>query len=808
MKKSAPEFPLVRHGIQIGSIPSTSSIRLMGFPRVCALWPNGGVAIVRRAAVLVASLLASIASVLIPECAAAGLPAVLPGTAPLSEGQGGVGNWDGVINAEIDRATAMRPQHWQRDFTSAENYNRSIEPNRTRFAHIIGVSDARVPFDAPALLATVDQPALVGRGKSYDVHRVSWPAFGDVQAEGLLLEPRGRQPVAAVVAVPDCAQTPEQICGLAPGVAIESQFARRLAENGCRVLVPVLIDRTVAVRGEDGFTAYARQPMSSRELLFRPAFQLGRHLIGYEVQKVLAAVDWLARENDAIGVIGYGEGALLGFYAAAIDTRIDAVGVSGYFDSRQNLWNEPFDRSVFSLLTQFGDAEIATLILPRALIVEACRGPEVAVTSPGGSQGIVRSPDVVRVKAEVARALQLANGFDPPEPIELIAEGDGQGAFGSASMLGHFLAALKPGTTLLPDEGAPETLPSQFDPRVRQLRQMHEIDRHTQWLLGKSSSERQQFMKMLDSSSLEKHEATKTFYMDHLRREVLGRLETPVLPFNAKSRRRYDEEKWSCYEVQLDVFPGANAFGYLVVPKGLMPGERRPVVVCQHGGGGHPDQLVKDEAGAYHAFAARLAEEGFVTFAPSVMFPPTDSLVRKCNSVGLTQYSYIAAMHQQIVNWLQTQPFVAGDRIGLYGLSWGGKTAMRMPLLVNGYAMTIVSGDFNEWIWKTTTNNSGYSYVFQPEPYIFEFGLGRTYGYAEMAALIAPRPFMVERGHFDPVGSDEQVGFEFAKIQHLYNAQLKLPENCAIEWFVGGHEINLGETFKFLHRHLGPVNKP
>ena len=736
---------------------------------------------------------------------ASATPAVLPGTAPLAEGHGGVGNWDGVINVEIDRATAARPYHWKRDFSSAENYNRSIEPNRARFAHIIGARDARVPFDAPALLATVDQPALVGRGKSYDVHRVSWPAFGDVHAEGLLLEPRGRKPVAAVVAVPDCAQTPEQICGLAPGVAAESQFARRLAESGCRVLVPVLIDRTVEVRGEEGFIPYARQPMSSRERLFRPAFQLGRHLIGYEVLKVLAAVDWLARENDSIGVICYGEGALLGFYAAALDTRIDAAGVSGYFDSRQNLWSEPFDRSVFSLLTQFGDAEIATMILPRALIIEAGRAPEVAVAAPGGSQGVVQTPDLNRVKAEIARALKLADGFNPPAQIELIAEGEGQGPFGSASMLSRFLTALKPGTTLSPDEGAPELMPSSFDPRVRQERQMHEIDRHTQWLLGKSARVRQQFMARLDSSSVEKHEATKPPYIDHLRREVLGRLESPVLPFNAKSRLRYDEEKWSCYEVQLDVFPGANAFGYLVVPKGLKPDEQRPVVVCQHGGGGHPDQLVKDDAGAYHSFAARLAEEGFVTFAPSVMFAPSDSLVRKCNSVGLTQYSYIAAMHQQIVNWLRAQPFVAGDRIGLYGLSWGGKTAMRMPLLVDGYAMTIVSGDFNEWTWKTTTNDSGYSYVFQPEPYIFEFGLGSTFGYAEMAALIAPRPFMVERGHFDPVGSDEQVGFEFAKVQHRYNAQLKLPENCAIEWFVGGHEINLSETFKFLHRHLGPV---
>ena len=157
--------------------------------------------------------------------------AALPDTGPLAPGQGGVGNWDGVINAAIEGSTAARSQHWRRDFSSAENYSRSIETNRARFAHIIGVRDPRVAFEAPSLMATVDQPALVGRGKSYDVQRVSWPAFGDVRAEGLLLEPRGRKPVAAVVAVPDCAQTPEQISGLTPGVAVESQFARRLAQQ-------------------------------------------------------------------------------------------------------------------------------------------------------------------------------------------------------------------------------------------------------------------------------------------------------------------------------------------------------------------------------------------------------------------------------------------------------------------------------------------------------------------------------------------------------------------------------------------------
>src|SRR5947208_1562889 len=65
-----------------------------------------------------------------------------------------------------------------------------------------------------------------------------------VAGEGLLLKPTGRAPAADVVAIPDADQTPEMIAGLVPGVPAESQFARRLAESGCRVVIPTLIDRS------------------------------------------------------------------------------------------------------------------------------------------------------------------------------------------------------------------------------------------------------------------------------------------------------------------------------------------------------------------------------------------------------------------------------------------------------------------------------------------------------------------------------------------------------------------------------------
>ena len=66
-----------------------------------------------------------------------------------------------------------------------------------------------------------------------------------------------------------------------------------------------------------------------------------------------------------IGVAGYGEGGLIALYSAALDPRIQATLVSGYFQQRDGLWKEPIYRDVWGLLREFGDAEIASLIAPR-----------------------------------------------------------------------------------------------------------------------------------------------------------------------------------------------------------------------------------------------------------------------------------------------------------------------------------------------------------------------------------------------------------------------------------------------------------
>jgi hypothetical protein len=82
-----------------------------------------------------------------------------------------------------------------------------------------------------------------------------------------------------------------------------------------------------------------------------------------------------------------------------------------------------------------------------------------------------------------------------------------------------------------------------------------------------------------------------------------------------------------------------------------------------------------------------------------------------------------------------------------------------------------------------------------------EWNLGHTFNYAEMASLIAPRPFMVERGHFDGVAPDAWVAYEYAKVRRLY-AILGVPDRTAIEFFNGPHQIHGQGTFEFLHKHL------
>ena len=335
----------------------------------------------------------------------------LPGTQPLTwEGDLSQRMMDGAhrfVERKIAESIQTRSKYWTRDFSSGPAYEKSVEPNRARFRKIIGVVDSRAPV-VMERCGDEDNPALVAETGAYRVYQARWPVLEGVSGEGLLLEPK-RAPLGYVVTLPDADQTPEQIVGLAAGIGREEQIARRLAENGFEVVVPVLIDRGSRWSGDPQIRI---TDQTHREWIYRQAFHMGRHVIGYEVEKVLAAVDWFQRRSGGkgrIGVAGYGEGGLIAFYSAAVDARINAALVSGYFDSRQAVWSEPIYRNVWGLLREFGDAELATLIAPRGLIVEYSQVPNVA-----NQKGDLKTPKFESVRAEFDRIDALTRpGFQP-----------------------------------------------------------------------------------------------------------------------------------------------------------------------------------------------------------------------------------------------------------------------------------------------------------------------------------------------------------------------------------------------------------
>lgn len=717
---------------------------------------------------------------------------------------------DGYVTEAVARAPEKRGVLWNRDYSSHDAYVKSVEPNRERFKKQIGCLDERLPIEELNYVASTRTSAQIMESEKYTVSRVRWQVFDAVDGEGLLLEPTHNVPIIGqVVALPDADWTPEMIAGVTEGLPPNAQFARRLTQTGCRVVVPLLINRADTYSGNPTLSAMTNQP--HREFIYRMAYQLGRHIIGYEVQKVLALVDWMSHSDVPIGVIGYGEGGLVALYSAAADTRIQATAVSGYFQSRQELWREPIYRNVWGLLHEFGDAEIASLVAPRPLIIEASRGPEVSGPAPprpgrgGAAPGQLVSPPMDSVKAEFDRARDFYRQLGAESAFHLISPeerlpGDQDTLHALLTELGAEGVAIDRSPLLTPSDV------DGFDAEARQKRQFMQLVNLTQRFLREAASRRQQFFwEKTDATSLESWKETcrdpKAYFSD----EVIGKCPAPDVPANPKTRCLYDEPNWKGYEVVLDVWKDVFAYGILLLPNDLQPGEQRPVVVCQHGLEGRPQDTADPRIeSVYHAYAASLADRGFIAYAPQNPYIGQDAfrvIQRKANPIKWSLFSLIIRQHERTLDWLAEQPFVDAERMGFYGLSYGGKTAMRVPAVLDRYACSICSADFNEWIVKNATFDSRYSYMFTGEYEMPEFDLGNTFNYGEMAGLIAPRPFMVERGHEDGVAPDEWVAHEFAVVRRLY-VQLGIADRTEIEFFDGGHQINAEATFRFLHRHL------
>ena len=733
----------------------------------------------------------------------------LPGTQPLTaEGDLSAQMVDGIhrwIARATERAANAHAEKWQIDASSAEAWEKARAPKRELLRKMIGAVDERKP-GALEIITEAGAAAKPAEG-AYTIERIRWPVFDGMNGEGLLLLPNGLAK-AAVVALPDADNTPEQFAGIAPGLAPEAQFARRLAEQGVLVVVMTLVDRRDTWSGSEKLKRFTNAP--HREWVCRQSFESGRTLIGFEVQKILAAVDALRgpsakllTEGAKIGVAGYGEGGLLAWFSTALDPRIEGALVSGWLPDDKHLWKEPIYRNLQGYLRDFDASLLWFLTAPR-VVLHKSRPPLVQGSPPlqngrrGAAPGEIADWDgIPKFDVEIGKddlptgGPVVIDGTELATPVDKLL-----------AQLGITTRPTQPGKMMAME------VPAAFSD-ARQRRTVRELEEFSQAILRDSERVRKALPIWTKLKPGAEWDAVQKQARADFWENVIGKLPGKYAAPNPRTRLIHDQEKWRGYEVMLDVQPDVFAWGTLLVPKDLKPGERRPVVVCQHGLEGLPeDTITQDESAPawkyYKGFAARLCESGFIVYAPHNPYRGGDNfrrIQREANPIGLSLFSFIIAQHDVTTQWLASLPFVDADRIAFYGLSYGGKTAMRVPAVLERYCLSICSGDFNEWVMKCASNTHPAGYVFSPEWEIWEWDLAHTFNYAEMALLIAPRPFMVERGHDDGVGLDEDVGHEWGKVRRGYD-KLGVSDRAEIEWFDGPHTINGVGTFKFLHKWL------
>lgn len=700
-------------------------------------------------------------------------------------------------DTQIARAIQRREEQASKGSTKE-----ALTAMRKRLQHLIGLVDERVPPVAFEKFGTGSQPGLVTETKDFRIWQVRWPVLPSYWAEGLLVEPTGASASAAWIALPDADETPEDVLGLGNAAPAHHQHVMQLARAGVTILVPASINRKEYVVGQ-GNNPPKPVGQSHREWLHRQSFHMGRHILGYEVQAVLAATDILLKSNSSQKVLcsGYGEGGFVALLAAAADERLQGSLISGYFGQKVPSWEQPLYRNIQSFERDLGVSSLIRLQQGRPLIIHAVNGPEYSDTK-GNLAASVQRPEIERLLRSLSEETRATcQVIDAPQ------------------VRGKDIARL---IDSLP-ETAPELLQDLrpgFNSAERHLRVFKGIEAHVQQLIRDADALRDEKFAYKAEPGLRRGswstqrshptlDPTRFIEASNARRDTfsregMGEFDAELLPLNPRSRKIIENDQWTAWDVVLDVYPDLSAWGVLILPKSIKAGEKRPVVVVQHGRNGLPRDWVDAGKPAYSNAGAELAQRGFVVFSPHNIYRGEDRyrwLNRKANAAGASLFSFIIPSHRQILNWLKTLPQVDPQRIAFYGLSYGGESAMRIPAVLQDYSAVICSGDFNQWTRKVAATDYPGSFMYSTEWEMPYWNLGQNFDYAEMSYLIFPRPFMVERGHHDLVAPDVWVAHEYAKVRYLY-AQFGMADRTEIEFFQGGHSINDQNTFRFLHRHL------
>ena len=273
--------------------------------------------------------------------------------------------------------------------------------------------------------------------------------------------------------------------------------------------------------------------------------------------------------------------------------------------------------------------------------------------------------------------------------------------------------------------------------------------------------------------------------------------------------------------VEIRVEPGLVMPMFVLIPKTGTP--PFPVMLTPHGHGAGgkaavagvlEDEVVAEKAKSYrYGYGIEFCRAGFITFCPEsrgfgerqeTLARRQGSLGESClwiNHMALPLGQTVTGMWvwdlQQLVDYAGIRPDCDVRRLGCAGLSGGGLQALWLAALDNRVKAAVVSGYFygvKESLLDLHANCSC-NYV----PHLWEVA-----DHGDLAALIAPRPLMIQTGSEDRkngAGGLANVRGQVRITRRVYRV-LGAQRNLVHDVFPGGHRWDSTNTIPFMKTHL------
>lgn len=288
-------------------------------------------------------------------------------------------------------------------------------------------------------------------------------------------------------------------------------------------------------------------------------------------------------------------------------------------------------------------------------------------------------------------------------------------------------------------------------------------------------------------------------------------------PPRPKILERVREDGYTREKVVFNSERDMAVVAYVLVPDGIKHGSKIPGLLCAHGHGHGKDDVV----GIHHGeesrvttirahnydYARQFARRGYFVIAPDwrgfgerrlgYEFPGRDGcnvVFLKALKLGLNPLTLNVWDAFRCLDYLQSRPEVDGSRLGMAGLSYGGTMTLFTAALDERVKAAVISCYLNTY--GCYAMDLGNFCGSQTVPGLLQYG-----EMADVAALIAPRPLLIEMGARDEGFPIEHSRKAYRDVERAYRA-IGAQERLACDEFDGGHQFSGRLAFDWTDRWL------